>query len=145
MKRLVVPLVVAGIVIAVVAVSGDGGGGDKPSANTMISADQFNIPIQKAALVAEGKGLYQASCAACHGADLRGTELGPSHLSVVYQPGHHSDITFVLAARNGVRSHHWPFGDMAPVEGLSDTDLELIVAFVRETQRINGFEPYPPG
>jgi mono/diheme cytochrome c family protein len=146
MRRLVVPLIVAGLLIAVIALSGDGGGdGDEPSDSAMISADQFNIPVQESALVAEGEVLYQASCASCHGSDLRGTELGPSHLSVVYQPGHHSDITFTLAARNGVRSHHWPFGNMAPVEGLSDADLELIVAFVRETQRVNGFEPYPPG
>jgi mono/diheme cytochrome c family protein len=146
MKRLIVPLVAVGLVIAVIVVSDDGGSaGDESSDNGIISADQFNIPIQESALVAEGEVLYQASCAACHGSDLRGTELGPSHLSVVYQPGHHSDITFTLAARNGVRSHHWPFGDMAPVEGLSDADLEVIVAFVRETQRLNGFEPYPPG
>ncbi|NND85400.1 MAG: hypothetical protein HKN46_09655, partial [Acidimicrobiia bacterium] len=51
---------------------------------------------------------------------------------------------FALAARNGVRAHHWTFGDMAPVEGLTDADLEAIVAFVREQQRVNGFEPYPP-
>jgi mono/diheme cytochrome c family protein len=145
-KKLVVPLIAVGLVIAVVAVSDDGGGNaDEPSDNAIISADQFNIAVQDPTLVAEGEVLYQASCALCHGSDLRGTEIGPSHLSVVYQPGHHSDIAFTLAARNGVRSHHWRFGDMAPVEGLSDADLERITAFVRETQLTNGFEPYPPG
>ncbi len=95
-------------------------------------------------LIAVGEGLYEQSCASCHGADLRGTDLGPSHLSVVYEPNHHGDIAFALAARNGVRAHHWTFGDMPPVEGLSDDDLEAIVAYVREMQRVNGFEPYPP-
>jgi hypothetical protein len=33
---------------------------------------------------------------------------------------------------------------MPPVEGLSTEDVEAIVAFVREQQRIEGFEPYPP-
>ncbi len=146
MKKLGVPLIVVALVIAVIAVSDDGGSdGDEPSGNVIISADQFNIPVQDPTLVAEGEVLYQASCALCHGSDLRGTALGPSHLSVVYQPGHHSDIAFTLAARNGVRSHHWRFGDMAPVEGLSDADLERITAFVRATQLTNGFEPYPPG
>jgi len=102
------------------------------------------IPVQDPDVVASGEPLYQASCAECHGADLRGTDLGPSHLSIVYQPGHHGDVAFVLAARNGVRQHHWPFGDMAPVLGLSDDDLDAIVAYVRENQRIFGFEPYPP-
>ena len=99
------------------------------------------IPTQAPELVALGEPLYQASCAACHGTDLKGTDLGPSHLSVVYEPNHHGDIAFILAVRNGVRAHHWSFGDMEPIPGLSDQDLEAIVAYVREAQRIQGFEP----
>ncbi len=95
-------------------------------------------------LVALGEPLYQANCATCHGTDLRGTSNGPSHLSVVYEPNHHGDIAFILAARNGVEAHHWPFGDMPPVPGLSDEDLAAIVAYVRHIQRAEGFEPYPP-
>jgi hypothetical protein len=62
----------------------------------------------------------------------------------VYEPNHHGDAAFVLAARNGVRQHHWPYGDMPPIPGLADDDLASIVAFVRDQQRIHGFEPYPP-
>jgi mono/diheme cytochrome c family protein len=48
-------------------------------------------------------------------------------------------MAFVLAARNGVRAHHWPFGDMPPVEErLTDGELGAIVAYVRELQRANG-------
>ena len=95
-------------------------------------------------LVAEGEVLYQASCAECHGTDLRGTDKGPSHLSIVYEPNHHGDAAFALAVINGVQQHHWPFGDMKPVPGLDEADMERIVAYVRENQRIHGFEPYPP-
>ena len=102
------------------------------------------LPTQDPDLVAAGEPLYQAGCASCHGTDLRGTDLGPSHLSVVYEPNHHGDAAFVLAAQNGVRAHHWPFGDMPPVPGLTEQELEAVVAFVREHQRIEGFEPYPP-
>ena len=102
------------------------------------------IPEQDAALVTAGEPLYQSSCAECHGSDLRGTDKGPSHLSVVYEPNHHGDAAFILAVRNGVRQHHWPFGDMEPVPGLSNEDLAAIIAYVRENQRISGFEPYPP-
>jgi len=49
-------------------------------------------------LVARGEELYAQSCASCHGADLRGTDRGPSHLSEVYRPDHHADAAFVLAA-----------------------------------------------
>ena len=125
------------IVFLVIAVVASGGNSSNPEAGA-------GIPVQDPGLVAAGEPLYQASCAACHGTDLRGTDKGPSHLSVVYQPSHHGDAAFILAARTGVRSHHWSFGDMEPVPGLSDENLEAVVAYVREHQRTNGFEPYPP-
>ena len=33
---------------------------------------------------------------------------------------------------------------MPRVPGLSEEDLEAIVAYVREQQQLHGFEPYPP-
>ena len=42
---------------------------------------------------------------------------GPPLVHKIYQPGHRSDMAFVLAAQNGVRAHHWPFGNRPPVEG----------------------------
>lgn len=102
------------------------------------------IAVQDPDLVAQGEPLYQTNCASCHGTDLRGTDKGPSHLSVVYEPNHHGDAAFQLAVLNGVPQHHWPFGDMDPVPGLSEDDLDAITAYVRENQRISGFEPYPP-
>lgn len=140
MKKFGTWIAVGGLVLfMVVAISVFGGGSTDggPDAGT-------GIPVQNAELVAAGDPLYQASCASCHGSDLRGTDEGPSHLSIVYEPGHHGDIAFVRAARNGVPQHHWPFGDMLPVPGLSDEELEAIVAYVRENQRIFGFESYPP-
>ena len=88
-----------------------------------------------------GQRLFLNNCAQCHGEDLRGTDHGPSFLSPIYEPGHHGDGAFLLAVQNGVRAHHWQFGDMPPVEGLSADDVEAIVAYVRETQRTEGFEP----
>ena len=105
---------------------------------------ETGLPAQDPGQVSSGETLYQANCAACHGIDLRGTDQGPSHLSIVYEPNHHGDAAFILAAKQGVRAHHWRFGDMAPIEGLTDDDLAAIVAYVRENQRIHGFEPYPP-
>lgn len=127
-------LLAASLSIVVAACSSDGAAGSGDS----------DIPVQDPGLVAQGEPLYQANCASCHGADLRGTDEGPSHLSIVYEPNHHGDGAFVLAVQRGVRQHHWPYGDMPPVPGLSEEDLEAIIAFVREQQRLNGFEPYPP-
>jgi hypothetical protein len=37
-----------------------------------------------------------------------------------------------------------PLTLVAACEGLTSEDVEAIVAFVREQQRVGGFEPYPP-
>ena len=42
------------------------------------------------------------------------------------------------AVARGVRAHHWRFGDMPRVEGLTRGDVAAIVAYVRELQRANG-------
>src|SRR5690606_30867472 len=83
---------------------------------------------------ARGEERYEESCAACHGADLRGTGRGPAHLSVVYEPDLHSDDAFRSAVRSGARAHHWDFGDMPPVPGLDDDEIDAIIAYVREVQ-----------
>lgn len=108
------------------------------------SVTETSVGTADAATLGAGDALYQASCAECHGTDLRGTDRGPSHLSQVYEPSHHGDFAFELAIKNGTRAHHWNFGDMAPVEGLSDEEIAAITAFVRDVQAREGFEPYPP-
>ncbi len=102
------------------------------------------IAQQDPMLVADGAELYEAECAACHGSDLRGTDKGSSHLSILYEPGHHGDGAFQIAILIGVTPHHWDFGPMPPIEGLTEEDVDAIVAFVRQSQREEGFEPYPP-
>lgn len=111
----------------------------------MTGRTEFDIPVQDPALVADGDVLYQASCAVCHGSDLRGTPIGPPHLSVIYNPYHHGDGAFTVAAIVGVRAHHWRFGDMVSVPGVTEDDMVRIIAFIREVQRVEGFEVYPPG
>ncbi len=87
-----------------------------------------------------GAQVYAESCASCHGADLRGTDKGPSQLSIVYEPNHHSDEAYRSAIANGAPQHHWPFGDMPPVEGLSDEEVEAVIDFIRSEQQRQGFE-----
>ena len=88
----------------------------------------------------DGPSLYAQACASCHGADLAGTNKGPPFLDAIYRPGHHADPAFLLAVRRGARSHHWNFGDMPPVEGLTDEHVAAIVEFVRARQVEAGIE-----
>lgn len=85
-----------------------------------------------------GEAAFAGNCARCHGALAGGTDQGPPLVHVVYQPGHHGDGAFALAARQGARQHHWAFGDMPPVEGVTDQQLTDITAFVRALQSANG-------
>jgi len=94
--------------------------------------------------LALGADVYASSCASCHGADLRGTDRGPSHLSIVYEPGHHPDAAFRAAIALGVPAHHWDHGAMPAIPGLTDAEVDAVIAYVRDQQRRHGFEPYPP-
>lgn len=85
-----------------------------------------------------GKPLFDTHCAECHGADLKGSDKGPPLVHTIYELAHHGDIAFQLAARNGTRAHHWHFGDMPPVPGVSADDVAHITAYVRMHQRRAG-------
>lgn len=88
-----------------------------------------------------GEAAYNARCASCHGEDAAGREgAAPPLVHPIYEPGHHGDQAFLIAAQLGVRSHHWSFGDMPPVEGVTDQELAAIVTYVRALQRANGID-----
>lgn len=97
-------------------------------------------PPTAADLVATGDELFhgEATCATCHGADLRGTSMGPPLLDEVYVPSHHPDEAIRRAVRNGVQPHHWDFGPMPPLPHLDDDDIDALIAYVRDTQRAAG-------
>jgi cytochrome c1 len=88
--------------------------------------------------LSKGEALYKADCAACHGQEAMGTDHGPPLVHPIYQPDHHSDASFYLAIRNGARSHHWMFGNMPPVQGVTDEDATRIVAYIRWLQHTAG-------
>jgi mono/diheme cytochrome c family protein len=94
-------------------------------------------------LAARGKTAFDANCAACHGVNAAGTDKGPPLVHNIYNPGHHADGSFFLAAKNGVRSHHWPFGNMPPQPQVSEEQIVTIVRYVRELQRANGIVSQP--
>ncbi len=131
-------LVVGGLALGVFGtLAGCGSSGEAPTSDAAATA---TAP----AGAVDGAALYQAKCASCHGADLRGTSTGPSHLSLVYEPSHHGDDGFRSAIANGAQQHHWNFGNMAAIPGLSTNEVDAIIAYVRDVQVREGFEPYPP-
>ncbi len=108
-------------------------GGDDPVA----APPESLVPL---AAEADGATIYQARCASCHGEDLRGTDKGPSQLSLVYEPNHHGDDSYRSAIRNGAPEHHWSFGNMPAVEDITDDQIELVIGYIRSQQETLGFE-----
>ncbi len=86
-----------------------------------------------------GRVAFEANCATCHGVNAAGQDgVAPPLVHKIYEPNHHSDMAFQLAAKNGVSSHHWRFGNMPPVPGISEDEMGRIVVYVRALQRANG-------
>ena len=111
-------------VIAALAIAGCGGNG----ASQQDPADA----------VRAGENLFNTNCSACHGVGAVGTNQGPPLIDRTYHPGHHNDYSIRNAIKNGVRSHHWNFGNMLPVAGVSEDDAEKIICYIRDTQLANG-------
>jgi mono/diheme cytochrome c family protein len=82
-----------------------------------------------------GEAAFALHCESCHGPRGTGTGEGPPLLHPFYVPSHHGDEAFTLAVRNGVRAHHWRFGDMPPQPQVADEEVARIVGYVRWLQR----------
>lgn len=85
-----------------------------------------------------GQTAFQENCADCHGVLAGGTDQGPPLVHKIYEPSHHADTAFVLAAKRGVTQHHCNFGNMPPQPQAGDRAMQQIIEFVRELQVANG-------
>lgn len=138
-QRPLIATVLVGIVGLLAWVLLDTGSTSNNSAGT----GKLNMPEFSAIEVA-GKAAFDANCAKCHGTHGIGTDKGPPFMHVIYNPGHHSDESFRRAVRQGVRQHHWRFGDMPSQPQVTDRELGAIVRYVRALQQANGvvFQPH---
>ncbi len=94
-------------------------------------------PIEGNAAI--GQRIFETACSACHGPNAVGVEgAGPPLIHKIYEPSHHADEAFQRAVAMGVRSHHWRFGNMPPVAGLTRGDVVMVINYIREIQRANG-------
>lgn len=100
-----------------------------------------NLHLPKPGYVADagrGKTLYTENCVSCHGAHGQGTTQGPPLVHVTYEPNHHPDMAFHLAVKNGVRQHHWNFGNMPSIKDVSPENVADIVKYIRGEQERAG-------
>ncbi len=95
------------------------------------AANEVEIPFE----LAKGQLLYEKYCSSCHGPQLDGSDQGPPLIHAFYKPSHHGDKSFYRAALQGTRQHHWNFGDMKPVAGMTPKKMDSIVPFIRYYQQ----------
>lgn len=89
-------------------------------------------------ILLKGASIFNAHCAKCHGDGGSGTDKGPPLVNKIYHPNHHADITFYWAVERGVRAHHWNFGDMTKIDGVSKDDTGLVIRYIRDLQKRAG-------
>ena len=88
-----------------------------------------------------GKRIFEAKCASCHGQNAVGQKgIAPPLIHKFYEPSHHGNESIQRAVALGVPAHHWPFGDMPPIEGLTRGDVSTVISYIRELQRANGIK-----
>lgn len=136
MTKLSKPTIVLALGIAVAAAAGVLALRPGPSAGGIPARALVVPPLSMRASI--GKTAYDGVCASCHGENAIGTDQGPPFIHPIYNPGHHADEAFFRAVRDGVRAHHWRFGDMPAQPEVDDRKVAAIVAYVRELQRANG-------
>ncbi|MBI5810461.1 MAG: cytochrome c [Deltaproteobacteria bacterium] len=87
---------------------------------------------------AKGEDLFNSKCAMCHGRKGAGTKIGPPLVHKIYEPNHHADMSFHMAIQRGVRAHHWGFGDMPRINGVTEADADEIIRYIRGLQKEAG-------
>lgn len=117
---------------------GDGNGDEYAAADTPDSERAAIVVPELSDVARQGAELFTANCAECHGPAAGGSSQGPPLVDKIYEPGHHADFSFHVAVSQGSPQHHWRFGDMEPVPGLSPDEVDRIVCYVRELQYANG-------
>ena len=136
------------VAVLVVVLLAGCSGGEEDSYSAADTSGAQTVPVEVPDLsdvASEGAELFTANCSECHGPTAGGSSQGPPLVHKIYEPGHHADFSFVRAVEVGSPQHHWNFGDMEPVPGLSPEDLDKVICYVRELQYANGIFIEPAG
>jgi cytochrome c oxidase cbb3-type subunit 3 len=96
-------------------------------------------PPEDPAMVARGKGIYGISCRGCHGADLRGGDMGgPNLLRSMLSLSDREGEKIIPIIQNGVP------GTGMPAMALPADDAKAVAAYVRSVLGTIGGQGKPP-
>jgi len=95
---------------------------------------QFTRPLASPDVVARGKSLYEANCASCHAADMRGTDRGVNILrSGIALRDQHGELV-----GEELNKHN-------PVVNLVETDTVATAEYIHSVLATSGRQGSPPG
>ncbi len=129
---------VAGVLCCCVVAgcSENGTSADESSAPTPIA--QISVVKDVPTEFKDGEEKFNAFCSPCHGTQGTGSAHGPPLVHKIYEPSHHADFAFQRAAAQGVKAHHWKFGNMPKIEGVTADEVTQIIGYIRWLQRQAG-------
>jgi cytochrome c oxidase cbb3-type subunit III len=106
---------------------------------------QQQRPLADAAVVTKGKGLYESSCAACHGIDLRGGQQGGPNLLRSQTLLSDKAGELVIPIVRGGRPN--PPAGMPPMPPFPfpDDDIKAIAEYLHSVLKQAGNQGRPPG
>ena len=114
--------------------SGTGAQEHSTFSSSPLTASTMKVPDD----LQQGHDKFHSFCAPCHGPQGVGTDHGPPLVHKIYEPSHHADMAFQQAAARGVRAHHWKFGNMPKIDGVTPEDVTDIIGYVRWLQKQAG-------
>ena len=109
---------------------------DDSTVQNTVSLQDASRPVPDEYQVGEER--FNELCVRCHGMAGRGTNAGPPLVHKIYEPSHHADFAFMRAAMQGVRAHHWKFGNMPKISEATPDDVTQIIPYIRWLQRQAG-------
>jgi cytochrome c oxidase cbb3-type subunit 3 len=121
---------------------GQGGGGQRGGGRATFPAQQRSLADP--ATIARGKTLYEVNCRACHGADLRGGDIGGPNLlrSQLVLNDQHGEL-IVPVVKNGRQNPGMP---PMPALPLGEEDVKAVAEYIHSVAfTMRGQGSPPPG
>ena len=160
-KQGIIPAACAGLILAIAHVTAQGAPQQPPAAAPQTPAPQAPAPQapgrgrggqfpaqQRApgdpALIARGKTIYEVNCRACHGADLRGGDIGGPNLlrSQLVLGDQHGELIMPVV-KNGRQNPGMP---VMPPLPLPDDDIKAVAEYIHSVAAtMRGQGSPPPG
>ena len=91
------------------------------------------IGFAASAMAADGAAIYKAKCVACHGAEGKGTPMGPGFAGSEYIASTDAAAIaeVITKGRNGAQKNYKNFAMGMPPQKLAEADLNALVEYLK--------------